>query len=53
MVLHIDSDAAYLVMPESLSVYAGHFISVIGLAINLYKIRAHSVDRKSVHESCI
>ena len=25
MVLHIDSDAAYLVMPESCSVYAGHF----------------------------
>ena len=25
MVLHIDSDSAYLVMPESLSVYAGHF----------------------------
>ena len=25
MVLHIDSDAAYLVMPESSSVYAGHF----------------------------
>ena len=25
MVLHIDSDAAYLVMPEARSVYAGHF----------------------------
>ena len=25
MFLHIDSDAAYLVMPESRSVYAGHF----------------------------
>ena len=25
MVLHIDSEAAYLVMPESRSVYAGHF----------------------------
>ena len=25
MVLHIDSDAAYLVMPESRRVYAGHF----------------------------
>ena len=25
MVLHIDSDAAYLVMPEALIVYAGHF----------------------------
>ena len=24
MVLHIDSDAAYLVMPESCSVYAGN-----------------------------
>ena len=25
IVLHIDSDAAYLVMPEARSVYAGHF----------------------------
>ena len=25
MVLHVDYDAAYLVMPESSSVYAGHF----------------------------
>ena len=25
MVLHIDSDAAYLVMTEARSVYAGHF----------------------------
>ena len=35
MVLNIDSDAAYLVMPEARSVYAGYFISVIGILINL------------------
>ena len=25
MVLHIDSDAAYIFMPEARSIYAGHF----------------------------